>query len=99
MNYYFKVSRSWGWYNPFHYAPYPSDLLKMIKVLGLDEKGIVLEEGEPLTPLQQLLAVLPPERSPFYFFLFFLSILLFHLFLSFFHWFLFFRFKFQFSFF
>lgn len=76
--YYLTGCPSWRWYYPFHYAPYPSDLCAYLESLTTTEvteiapSGAItkanvkielnFEEGEPLTPLQQLMAVLPPNR-------------------------------------
>ncbi|KAL3234998.1 hypothetical protein RNJ44_02786 [Nakaseomyces bracarensis] len=54
--YYYRGCQSWGWYYHYHYAPRISDLIK-----GLDQ-AIEFDLGHPLTPFQQLMAVLP-ERS------------------------------------
>lgn len=56
LYYYYQGCPSWSWYYHFHYAPRISDLAK-----GLDQI-IKFEQGSPLTPFQQLMAVLP-ERS------------------------------------
>jgi len=45
---------SWGWYYPFNYTPFASDMI------GLDKIQIQFEKGEPFKPVQQLMAVLPP---------------------------------------
>lgn len=56
LYYYYKGCASWGWYYRYHYAPRISDLEK-----GLDQV-IKFNKGNPFTPFQQLMAVLP-ERS------------------------------------
>lgn len=60
LHYYFKKETSWKWFYPYHYSPYPSDI--SIALEDVIKTGMKVEKGEPLTPLQQLLAVLPPER-------------------------------------
>lgn len=71
--YYLTGCPSWQWYYPFHYSPYPSDLCAYLEDLqesrdaAEDTKKFVdvrvaFEEGAPLAPFEQLLAVLPPER-------------------------------------
>ncbi|SMN18519.1 similar to Saccharomyces cerevisiae YGL173C KEM1 Evolutionarily-conserved 5'-3' exonuclease component of cytoplasmic processing (P) bodies involved in mRNA decay [Maudiozyma saulgeensis] len=56
LYYYYRGCPSWGWYFQYHYAPRISDLSK-----GIDQI-IKFDLGEPFTPFQQLMAVLP-ERS------------------------------------
>jgi hypothetical protein len=41
---------------PFHYAPFPSDMGDMAKW------HFTFELGVPFTPVQQLMAVMPPRR-------------------------------------
>jgi 5'-3' exoribonuclease 2 len=58
FKYYYSGCPSWGWYYPHHYAPFASDLK------GLSRLAIAFQQDEPFTPLQQLLAVLPPRSAP-----------------------------------
>jgi len=44
---------SWGWFYPYHYSPMMSDLVDLQSIKPK------FERGEPFTPYQQLLAVLP----------------------------------------
>lgn len=56
LRYYYQGCASWGWYYPFHYAPFCSDL----SFEGLE---FVFEKGEPFTPYQQLMSVMPIRSS------------------------------------
>ncbi|EAY18781.1 XRN 5'-3' exonuclease N-terminus family protein [Trichomonas vaginalis G3] len=58
LKYYTKGVASWSWFYPYHSAPLVSDFV----LLDCDVKNeFVL--GHPFTPLQQLMAVLPPQSS------------------------------------
>ncbi|XP_024537913.1 5'-3' exoribonuclease 2-like [Selaginella moellendorffii] len=58
LRYYYHGVSSWRWYYPYYYAPFASDFSERIS-------GFVFHPtlGEPLKPLEQLLAVLPPQSS------------------------------------
>ncbi|XP_072036606.1 5'-3' exoribonuclease 1-like [Amphiura filiformis] len=53
LHYYFNGIQSWGWYYPYHYAPYMSDLR------DFSSMKLEFDRGEPFLPFQQLLGVLP----------------------------------------
>ncbi|XP_077868464.1 uncharacterized protein LOC102808191 [Saccoglossus kowalevskii] len=55
--YYFHGCPSWQWFYPYHYAPFAMDF-KNITHLQND-----FEVGEPLKPLEQLMAILPPSND------------------------------------
>ena len=59
LKYYTKEVPSWKWYFPYHYAPTASTLVKYIDSFEFPR----CFKGAPLTPLQQLLCVLPPKSS------------------------------------
>lgn len=56
LKYYYQGCVSWGWYYPFHYAPFCSDL----DFTGLD---FTFDYGKPFTPFQQLMSVMPIRSS------------------------------------
>ncbi|CAM9801963.1 unnamed protein product [Lampetra planeri] len=53
LHYYYNGVASWGWFYPYHYAPFVSD------VRGISKLELKLNLGQPFLPYQQLLAVLP----------------------------------------
>ena len=60
MRYYYQGCPSWKWYYPYHYAPFAADLAATI---APGQPSFAFELGEPFTPLQQLLGVLPPRSA------------------------------------
>lgn len=72
LTYYLFDIPDWYWFYPYHYAPFFSDIcnyLKSIKLKRINDNNnsnilsFKFEKNEPLTPFEQLLAVLPPESS------------------------------------
>lgn len=59
LEYYHNGCGSWTWYYPYLYAPLASDLRNLGSI------PLVFEQGEPFTPLMQLLSVLPPQSGSF----------------------------------
>lgn len=59
LEYYHNGCGSWTWYYPYLYAPLASDLRNLGSI------PLVFEQGEPFTPLMQLLSVLPPQSGAF----------------------------------
>lgn len=65
LNYYLYDIPDWYWYYPYHYSPFFSDIYEYLKLLKRKGKKLnfTFDKNEPLTPYEQLLAVLPPESS------------------------------------
>ncbi|PRP88161.1 5'-3' exoribonuclease 1 (ISS) [Planoprotostelium fungivorum] len=59
LNYYQNGCISWGWFFPYYYGPLLSDLT------DLSSLDIKFDMGEPFTPYQQLMAVLPRASANF----------------------------------
>jgi 5'-3' exonuclease len=62
-NYYFHGSPCWKWQYTYTHAPFISDLSNYIAKNSSKINKIKFKENSPLTPCQQLLAVLPPACS------------------------------------
>ncbi|KAI5170078.1 5'-3' exoribonuclease 1 [Pancytospora epiphaga] len=56
-NYYFFEINSWGWYYPFHFAPFMMDLARVSNI------SFSFSLNKPLRPMEQLLAVMPPHSK------------------------------------
>lgn len=57
LHYYYRGVPSWGWYYPYHYAPYITD------IKNFQQLDYTFDLGHPFLPYQQLLAVLPPTSK------------------------------------
>ncbi|KXJ17198.1 5'-3' exoribonuclease 2 [Exaiptasia diaphana] len=59
LHYYFNGVQSWGWYYPYHYAPFLSDLT------DFSHYQLDFDMGKPFLPFEQLLAnLMIMEESP-----------------------------------
>lgn len=59
MKYYYVGCISWGWYYPYHYAPFASDLVESDVVAD----DLHMEMGKPFKPFMQLQAVMPASSG------------------------------------
>jgi len=57
--YYFDKCPSWDWYYPFDHAPFLSDMARN----KFNFNSVKFQLGEPVSPYEQLLIVLPKETS------------------------------------
>lgn len=57
LHYYFTGVVSWAWFYRYHHAPYVSDLK------GFGSADLEFEQGAPLLPFQQLMAILPASSK------------------------------------
>lgn len=60
-NYYFFRVPSWDYYYPYDQAPFLKDLAKVVGLM--DMSNFKFKLGKPLKPLEQLLAVMPPQSK------------------------------------
>lgn len=61
INYYQIKLPDWNWQYPYKYAPFLKDLIKIFSNPTFDINKISFIQNKPLTPLQQLISVLPPQ--------------------------------------
>ena len=59
MKYYYVGCVSWGWYYPYHYAPFASDLVEC----DITTSDIEFKIGKPFEPFTQLQAVMPASSG------------------------------------
>ena len=62
MSYYYDGVGSWSWFFPYHYAEHLSDLYEYL-TNHPDFRATEFDIGEPFSPLNQLMAVLPPDSN------------------------------------
>ncbi|CAF0749553.1 unnamed protein product [Adineta steineri] len=60
LQYYFKGVPSWDWYYPHHYAPFACDFSNL-----KDVSVVFNKTSKPLKPLEQLLAIFPPQYAKY----------------------------------
>jgi len=57
--YYFQEIPDWNWHYPYDYPPFLSDINKYM----IDMNQIKFKKGNPITPLEQLLIILPQQMN------------------------------------
>ena len=60
LRYYIDEIPDWHWMYPYHYPPFFTDMYQYIKDFDGEMTFI---KNEPLTPIEQLLSVLPPQSK------------------------------------
>ena len=63
LNYYFNGVPSWQWYYKYRITPLFSDLVYALDNNIINLNNINFEKGQPYTPFQQLMFILPPQLS------------------------------------
>ncbi|XP_063933655.1 uncharacterized protein LOC135145479 [Zophobas morio] len=58
LHYYYAGVISWNWFYPEHYAPFATEIAAYKKQVDFN-----FITGSPFTPLEQLMAVLPPQSK------------------------------------
>ena len=61
MAYYYEGVASWGWFFPYHYAPFLSDIVQFLRKQPY--QCTKFELGTPFRPMEQLMGVLPNLSS------------------------------------
>lgn len=60
LRYYLQEIPDWNWFYPYHYCPFFVDMYNHITKFNGEKK---FRKNKPLTPVEQLLAVLPPQSA------------------------------------
>jgi 5'-3' exonuclease len=63
LKYYFCGVPSWTWHYKFRVSPLPSDVYHALKSDIFNPNDFVFHLGEPYTPFQQLMLILPPQMN------------------------------------
>jgi len=63
LKYYFCGVPSWTWHYKFRVSPLPSDVFHALKSDIFNPNNFVFQLGEPYTPFQQLMLILPPQMN------------------------------------
>jgi 5'-3' exonuclease len=61
--YYNRECPSWSWYYPYRVAPLFSDVYTNLTKLKFDMNDIVFPKGQPFSPFQQLMLILPSDSK------------------------------------
>lgn len=63
FRYYVTGLPSWNWYYPYHVAPLPSDINRVLKKITDVNQYDRFKYGQPYKPFYQLMSVLPPNNT------------------------------------
>jgi len=63
LKYYYNGCPSWIWHYKHRIAPLPSDIYKFLNSGKVSVDNIKFELGNPYTPFQQLMMILPPQMN------------------------------------
>jgi 5'-3' exonuclease len=63
LKYYYTGCPSWIWHYKHRIAPLPSDIYKFLNSGKVSTDDIKFELGNPYTPFQQLMMILPPQMN------------------------------------
>lgn len=63
LQYYYQGVADWEWYYDYHYAPFCSDLAEFVEWDTFEPRLAPRGTTHPFLPLQQLMAVLPPQSA------------------------------------
>lgn len=63
LKYYFQGCPSWKWHYRYRISPLLSDVKYAIENNIINPNELIFEQGEPFTPFQQLMLILPPQMD------------------------------------
>jgi 5'-3' exonuclease len=63
LKYYFQGCPDWQWYYKFRMSPLMSDICYVLNNSLIDMNNIEFKKGDPYTPFQQLMLILPPQMN------------------------------------
>lgn len=63
LQYYVTTCPSWTWHYRYRVSPIPSDMYRVLTKTRFDLNTIRFQMGEPFTPFEQLMHILPPQMT------------------------------------